>query len=585
MKSNKKIIIYTVSGILLVISLIIMLLLTDSEITFEERMELLKESVFDSEEILNIYSPENAFDKEHAYVVFISLCDIKTRAIVLHEVAPTLLEAWEKAEESAKQYIEEKNYDPKWIKVDVVDSIQKVKYKALQKTIKKSYNEFYRKGIAFDKYFKTAVLEAEINGNKFIDYKETDQINIDTLNAYLRKLGKSTIEKIPSELITFTCVGFLCDENNEVYKLNGYGDNEGLDYGRRSYEVDKNTLKDVMLSSSYWLADEVEENGKFIYGYYPTYDKKFTAYNNLRHATSILPFIWSYELTEDDAFKILSEKTLNYMLNEIKEKSPDVSYLVDRTEIKLGGNGVAIVTIDSYMNTFGKDEKLVDICKKLGEGILELQNEDGSYYHVLNTDFSRKEEYRTVYYDGEATYALSVLYKMTGEEKWLNAAKKSIEYFIENDYTKHKDHWVAYAVNEVTKYVDDERYYEFGLKNLQVNMKTIYNQKTPYHTYMELLMAGFEMYDRMIEKGIKCEYLEEFDEQFFMKTIQHRAEHMLNCFFYPEYAMYLKNPEAILGTFGVRHDGYRIRIDDVSHFIAGYYHYYEVYDKVQQYMN
>ena len=236
------------------------------------------------------------------------------------------------------------------------------------------------------------------------------------------------------------------------------------------------------------------------------------------------------------------------------------------------------------MDVFGRDEDMIKVCEQLGEGMLELQNPDGSYYHVLNTDFSKKEEFRTVYYDGESTYGFCVLYKLTNDEKWLNAAKKSVEYFIENDYTKHRDHWVAYALNEITKYIDDVRYYEFGLKNLKVNMDKIYNQKTTYHTYMELLMAGFEMYDRMMEEGIECDYLNEFDGNYFARTIQRRAEHMLNGFLYPEYAMYLKNPEAIVGTFCVRHDGYRIRVDDVDHFIAGYNHYYELYDDVQKYL-
>ena len=54
-------------------------------------------------------------------------------------------------------------------------------------------------------------------------------------------------------------------------------------------------------------------------------------------------------------------------------------------------------------------------------------------------------------------------------------------------------------------------------------------------------------------------------------------------YLYPEYAMYLKYPNKIVGTFCVRHDGYRIRIDDVEHFIAGYYHYLENYDKLVAY--
>jgi hypothetical protein len=47
--------------------------------------------------------------------------------------------------------------------------------------------------------------------------------------------------------------------------------------------------------------------------------------------------------------------------------------------------------------------------------------------------------------------------------------------------------------------------------------------------------------------------------------------------------MYLKKPAKILGTFFVRHDGYRIRIDDVQHFIGGYDLYRNNYDKLLMY--
>ncbi len=558
---------------------------TQYEKMFSEKITLLHKTAFESEGVKNLYPPADAYDKDNAYTVFISLCDTQSRAVVIHESASTVEQAWTKAEEAAKQYVIQKQYNPVWVKADIVDEMKKVPLKTFNQTISTHFDEFYRRGVAFDDSFSTALLEAEINGNKIIDYDTTDTIDLEVLNKYLTTYERGTIPRVPKELITFTCLGFMCDENNKVYELNGYED-IGLDYGRRQYPVDREALKEVVLSASYWLQGEIKDDGRFVYGYYPTYDKAFTAYNVLRHTTGILPLIWSYEITGDESLKQSADVTMDYLLNQVVEKSDGVSYILDVTnsEIKLGGNGLAIIGMDTYMDAFGRDEKMIEICKELGEGMLELQNPDGSYYHVLNTDFTRKEEFRTVYYDGEATYAFCVLYKLTGEEKWLNAAKLSVEYFIANDYTKHRDHWVAYALNEITKHVSDERYYEFGLRNLSVNMEKIHNQKTTYHTYMELLMAGFEMYDRMVEEGIRCEGFDEFDADYFARTIQRRAEHMLNGFLYPEYAMYLKNPGAIVGTFCVRHDGYRIRIDDVDHFVAGYYHYYELYDKVQKYM-
>ena len=60
----------------------------------------------------------------------------------------------------------------------------------------------------------------------------------------------------------------------------------------------------------------------------------------------------------------------------------------------------------------------------LGEGILFMQQESGCFNQVLDMDFKVKEQFRTIYYDGEGTFALCKLYSMTGDEKWLIALRK-----------------------------------------------------------------------------------------------------------------------------------------------------------------
>ena len=99
---------------------------------------------------------------------------------------------------------------------------------------------------------------------------------------------------------------------------------------------------------------------------------------------------------------------------------------------------------------------------------------------------------------------------------------------------------------------------------------------------MELLCASFEMYLRIIEKKPQLAALGDFDVQKLIDTIYHRAEYMLNGYCYPEYVMYFKHPSHSLGAFFVRHDNYRIRIDDIQHFCGGYYMFYKNYDKIAE---
>lgn len=79
--------------------------------------------------------------------------------------------------------------------------------------------------------------------------------------------------------------------------------------------------------------------------------------------------------------------------------------------------------LTEYMDATGSQRHRT-LCEELGNGIMELfDKRDGSFFHVLNfPTLSPKDKFRTVYYDGEATFALARLYGFTGDKKWLDAA-------------------------------------------------------------------------------------------------------------------------------------------------------------------
>ena len=131
-----------------------------------------------------------------------------------------------------------------------------------------------------------------------------------------------------------------------------------------------------------------------------------------------------------------------------------------------------------------------------------------------------------VYYDGEATFALARAYSITKDNRYLDAAEKALDYFIKNDYTRFCDHWIAYAVNEVTIHDPKERYLNFGLKNANDNLNKIFNQDTTFHTFLELLMAAFSLYERIKEKNIYVSYMQRFNFEAFIRTIYRRAHYM-----------------------------------------------------------
>lgn len=526
-------------------------------------------------------------DSGSLFTVFLSVCDTKERAEVFRYTAPSLEEAWKGACGAVCRSASSRSYDCEWIKADYICSSETVSPDSVISEISSSYGQFFRKGISFDDKYQTALLEAEINGNDIITYKKKT-IELSRVNKYISAHCEKTLLAMPQEVIVFECRSFFCDENGNIFELYGSGPRCGR---RRINSVDKQTAYDVIFSSSEYLSFQIGFDGKFDYGFYPINYKLIPGYNILRHSSSIWSLICAYRLTKDKFTLTQAENAIGYMIRNIayKYKKPqgeeNTAFLVemDAGEIKLGGNAVAVIVLTEYMKHLGTD-KYKKIAVELGNGILEMfDKKSGEFYHVLNfPEGTPKEKYRTVYYDGEAAFALCRLYGLTRDDKWLSAAKKAVEHFIKADYVKYRDHWVAYAMNEITMYAPEERYFEFALRNAQENLTRIYNRKTTYHTYLELLTVTFELYERIIGNGYKVAYLEKFDVPFFVRTIFHRAHFMLNGYIYPEYAMYLKYPTQIKGAFFVRQDRFRIRIDDIQHFCGAYFSFYNNYEALYE---
>ena len=539
------------------------------------------------------------------FTVFLSVCNKKERARVFHGSGKTLHVAWGNAEKRLEEYqrkqiAHKKPFVATWVKADIVNHFEEIKTVDLNKiVIKNRWHYFTRIGISLDSGFNRAFIEAEVNGNKILnyDYSQDDLnkgqvdydavlINLENLNHYLKKYyGMPPVAEIPENITIFTTRCFFCGEDNVIHEL--YSDN--MDFGRRRIDlVDDKVINEVITGASEYLVGLIDDNGKFTYGYFPIFGAKMTNYNTVRHTSTLWSILNLYRMSGDEKLIPKLEKAIGFLSDYIELKDEETAYLVEKdvNEIKLGGNGVAIIMYTEYMDVF-KTDKYVDIVKKLANGILALQNpETGKYFHVLNyPDYSQKEEHRIVYYDGEATFALSRAYSFTKEQKYLDGAKAAIEYFIRENYIIHRDHWVAYSLLEVTKYDDNVSFYEFALRNVEENLKGVYYRETSFHTYLELLMTGWQTYQRALRDGIDSDYIRDFDPTYFAQTIYHRARHMLNGYFYPEYAMYMKFPETIMGAFHVRHHNYRVRIDDVQHFIGGYYFYCIYYDEIRPYLS
>lgn len=523
--------------------------------------------------------------EQSTYIVFLSIGNPNIRARVIKEVSPNLSRALERLQQKTHNLVRKNHINPQWIKIDIVTEVKKLSFETLEQMIAKTRRNYFRYGIAFDDEFRLAFLEQEINGNAMLRSvkKSPIQLNEKNINHYLKTYFNNRPVFMKSryrnkEVYLFKTMSIFKDAE-ERYALHELYDGE-LTNGIRKTNDLKAEVEELIRKSTAFLTDQVHPSGKFTYGYFSAFAKRIGTYNILRHSSSLYSMAEGYEIIKDDRIIQAVEKGIDYLIQEAivyqDGATENIAFVVDHAnekEIKLGSNATAILAMTKYMEVTNST-RYMEVAQALARGILQMKTPNGGFIHVLTyPTFDIKDMHRIIYYEGEAIFALLRLYAIDQENRWLQEVKHTFDYFIANDYWKHHDHWLSYAANELTIYDQDDKYFIFGLKNCNDRLNFIYHRETTYPTFLELTMAAYKMIATIKEHG-KEELLAYIDEEFLVKTIDRRAEYQRVGFFYPEVAMYMKDPSLILDGFFIRHHSFRVRIDDVEHYLSGYCQYY-----------
>ena len=87
-----------------------------------------------------------------------------------------------------------------------------------------------------------------------------------------------------------------------------------------------------------------------------------------------------------------------------------------------------------------------------------------------------------------------------------------------------------------------------------------------------MLMASYRLIKKAKAVGYEKLVHKLIDEEELINVIDIRAKYQRTGFFYPETAMYFKNPDRILGSFYMK-TMVTVFIDDLEHYISGYVQY------------
>ncbi|WP_224970401.1 glycoside hydrolase family protein [Acinetobacter oleivorans] len=472
-----------------------------------------------------------------------------------------------------------------YIKIDVAYNLTKQAWKEVEQQVHHQFhNNHYRKGIGFDEHCSVAFLEQEIYGKAIIrglSYDKPNFFDETNLNYAIKQKYNTPKPQIKLQELqviwTFDTYAAFYENEEFINLASGYDVNgiRGISSNKKQH------FQHLIEQNSEFLHDQIQENGKFIYGYFSAYDRDIRNYNTVRHCTSVYALLETFEVQSKPEYWPKIHAAIHYALaNFYKEKDLETAFMIDgkegEFEIKLGANAAAILMLTKYQEITQKAD-YQKYAEKLANGILKLIDSNGSTTHVLNyPDYDLKEKFRIIYYDGEAALALLRLYQINQDSRLLETVKLMFECFIEKRYEKYHDHWLSYCTNELTKICPEDKYFIFGLNNYLKHFIFIKNRKTTYATLLEMLMAAYKMVNRLKEQGRTALFEQAYMPEL-QKLIEFRADFQTTGFFYPEMAMYMARPDKILHAFYIRHDRFRVRIDDQEHNLSGYIAYVKDY--------
>ena len=513
-----------------------------------------------------------------AVVLFFSVCDGTRRAFITQVRADTFEEAWALGRARCLGLAAGLNGAQRWLRVDGVHAVQAMTWAGLRVRLAQSKRNYFRLGIALDEALEFAFLEGELNAHAMLYPRgEVSHAVVNEDNFLLHAKTRYGIEVVDfrdeAPVWLFATTGWFADADG-VHDLTG---GEAAAAGRRVLpHFDADVVRTLVEGGSNYLARQVDAQGRFAYGTFPCFDRPIAHYNALRHASTVYSMVDAWPQVRADGLRQAIERALGYLKVHLVRvyrdgPHPPRAFVVDEGgEIKLGANAVALLALARHAQVFGGQQH-VELMEQLGHGILSMQDgATGRFVHVLQaSDLSVKEAHRVIYYDGEAAFALMRLYAATGGAQWLAAVERAFDHFIAAEHWRAHDHWLAYCVNELTLHRPLERYFAFGVRNVADYLDFVLLRETTFPTLLELMMATQAMLVRLRRMPYMAAVLEGLDLGKFEHALRHRAQYLANGFFWPEWAMFFRAPHKIVDSFFIRHHGFRVRIDDVEHYLSG----------------
>ena len=379
-------------------------------------------------------------------------------------------------------------------------------------------------------------------------------------------------------------------------------------------------LRQAATAAGLYLARETHADGQMTYIYRPKSDLVIDEYNMLRHAGAVYALLQLHAVAPDAERLAAAERALAYMLESIepcrvgergiaRQPPPPFQCLLDESNIKLGGNALAVIALAQHWRVTGEPRHRQTVEALLG-WIRASQSPGGEFeVHKQRHPSGERRDFVSAYYPGEALLALVRAYPWLQDHTLLDAAERGAQWLIE---TRDRDvptpdlahdHWLLLALEALHTYRPDPRYVDHALRIAEAiigsqivppappgnsgaapavdarrppidRVGSYYDdaRSTPAATRTEGLVAAYGL-ARAANRTEMADAIR--------RTMARAVGFQLGTQFGPPQAMFLPDPARVLGGFHRSLTNFEIRIDYVQHNISALLGYAAILDTVE----
>jgi hypothetical protein len=467
-------------------------------------------------------------------------------------------------------------HDARWIKLDVVQHTHTFENLDFTQPLPlvRSLN-----GIALDWTSGLAFLPEELVADTLVD--SDGMIRFDNIEQYVgrRFANQVTLDEwinaTSGDLTVFTSTSVFVQGQDVLALYRGH---------RTEFEITPEALVNAVDQGADYLTRAVKPDGAFVYSFLPKSNTERDDYNIIRHAGTVYAMAEAYAVSQDPALLDAIQRAADYLVASTvacpgQTSGADTLCVVEDGWVKLGGNALAVVALAEYTAVTG-DERYLPVLTQLADWIREAQRADGSFVQKVYVSTNEVDDIDSQYYPGEAILAMTRLYALDGDPLWLDVAENATRYLITvRDAEKSTDdlihdHWLLYAINDLYRVRQDPLYLEHAMRIAEAivtsqNRAPEYQdwlgsyyrppRSTPTATRSEGLCAAYQL-ARDYESALTAERI--------LDVLEFGIRFQLQTQFQPESAMYVRDPQRVLGGFHRSLDNFEIRIDYVQHNIS-----------------